>query len=248
MLAIWAPELPFQLARLREPELHGRPLGFRNPAEGRTPRLWMVDRLARSAGLEAGLPIDVALHREPGMVVLDPAPSSWLDARAFLGKQLLSYSPLGCLGRLGEGFLDLKGTERIHGPILDTAERVRRELWTVAGWETHGGLSRSLCASRLAARAEDQIRLVENGSEVPFLAPYPLAAIPSLEARSRDRLWHFGLHQIAQVQPMEMAALGRIIPPAEALQVLRQSASSGRLLLLRHQQPGRILHSHCLPW
>lgn len=223
MLAVWLPELPFQIARLQEPGLVGRPLGFRSPEAGRTPRLWMVDRTARRAGLEAGLPVDVALHQDPGLIVLDPAPTIWMDARTVLTRQLLAYSPLGRLGRFGEDFVDLRGTERLHGPELDAAERIRRDLQRGIGWEAHGGLSRSLTASRLAAKAEDQVRLVERGAEGPFLAPFSLGSLPALEARSRERLSHFGLHRIAQVQPMDAFALGRLIPPAEAYQVLRQA-------------------------
>ncbi len=228
MLAVWLPELPFQIARLQEPGLSGRPLGFRSPEAGRTPRLWMVDRTARKAGLEAGLPVDVALHRDPGLVVLDPAPSTWMDARTILERHLLAYSPLGRLGRFGEGWVDLQGTERLHGPALDAAERLRRDLQQDAGWLAHGGLSRSFSASRLAAKAEDQIRLVEAGTEVPFLAPYPLGALPALEAKSRDRLSHFGLHRVGQVQPMEVQALGRLIPTPEAYLVLRQARGEDR--------------------
>lgn len=223
MLAVWIPELPFQLARLREPALVGRPLGFRSPQTGPTPRLWMVDRQARSAGLEAGMALDVALHQDPGLVVLEPAPSSWMEARAFLSGRLLTYSPVGRLGRFGEGFVDLRGTERIHGRFLDAAEHLRRDLQASAGWEAHGGLSRSLAASRLAAKAEDQVRLVEEGAEAAFLGPYLLSALPALEARARTRLNHFGLHRVRQIQPMDLAHLGRVIPAPQAFQVLRQA-------------------------
>lgn len=223
MLAVWIPELPFQLARLREPALAGRPLGFRSPAAGSTPRLWMVDRQARGAGLEAGMPVEVALHQDPGLVILDPVPASWMEARAYLSTRLLTYSPVGRLGRFGEGFVDLRGTERIHGRALDAAEHLRRDLRSAAGWEAHGGLSRSLSASRLAAKAEDQIRLVEDGAESAFLGPYLLGALPALEARARVRLNHFGLHRVRQIQPMDLAHLGRVIPRSQAFEVLRQA-------------------------
>lgn len=223
MLAVWCPDLPFQLARLREPGLASRPLAFRDPAAKRTPTLWMVDRRGREAGLQAGMPMDLALHRDSGLVVLDPVPSTWLDARAFLGQRLLSFSPSGRLGRFGEGFLDLRGTERLHGPALDAAERIRRDLQRSAGWDAHGGLSRSLTASRLAARAEDQIRLVDDGTERPFLAPHRLGVLPALDTRGRDRLQAFGLHRVAQLQPMAVPDLARLLPATTAFQVLRQA-------------------------
>lgn len=110
-----------------------------------------------------------------------------------------------------------------HGPALDAAEHLRTGLRAELGWSAHGGLSQSFSASRLAAKAEDQVRLIEAGQEAPFLAPFPIGALTALEARSRERLQHFGLHRVAQVQPMEIDALGRIIPPTEAFRVLRQA-------------------------
>lgn len=222
MLAVWIPELPFQIARSGDPGLRERPLIFRAPAKGRTPTVWLADRLAKAAGIRADQPIETALRMESGLVVLDPAPSTWMDARNYLGGYLLRYSPIGKLGRLGEAYLDLRGTERIHGQALDAAEKVRLGLRD-QGWASHEGLSLSLAAARVAARIEDQIRAVEVGAESRFLSPHPLSALPSLEPRSRDRLHHFGLQRIGQIQPIEPGTLERLMPRDQAILVLRQA-------------------------
>jgi hypothetical protein len=133
--------------------------------------------------------------------------------------------------------------------VLDAAERLRMDLMRVDGWSAHGGLSQSFSASRLAAKTEDQVRMIEVGQEAHFLAPYALGALSALEARSRDRLQHFGLHRVAQVQPMEVQALGRIIPAPEAFQVLRQARGEDqdRLPPLETVQASETLRKIIMP-
>ena len=102
MLAMWVPELPFQLACGRDGGLKARPLAFLNPENPRTPSLWFVNRLGRAAGLGPGLPMDQALRRVPGLRVLDPSPQVWWEAQGSLGDLLQHWTPQGQLGRLGE--------------------------------------------------------------------------------------------------------------------------------------------------
>ncbi|HWQ08804.1 MAG TPA: hypothetical protein VN436_06850, partial [Holophaga sp.] len=165
MLAMWVPELPFQLACQREGGLRDRPLAFLSPDQGRTPSLWLVNRLARTEGAAPGDPMDQALRRVPGLRVLDPAPQTWWEAQASLGEFLSHWSPQGLLGRLGEALLELRGTNLLFGPPADAALKIQRELAAREGWASHGGLSRSATAARLAARLERRLELVRDGFE-----------------------------------------------------------------------------------
>src|SRR5208283_1450851 len=76
VLAMWVPEMPFQMACLQDPGLRDRPLAFLGPGPRRTPCLWLVNRLARTEGAAPGEPLDQALRRLPGLRVLDPAPQT----------------------------------------------------------------------------------------------------------------------------------------------------------------------------
>ena len=154
MLAMWVPEMPFQMACQQDPGLKDRPLAFLSPGPQRTPCLWLVNRLARAEGLAPGEPMDHALRRLPGLRVLDPAPQTWWEAQASLGEFLQHWSPQGLLGRMGEALVDLDGTGRLFGAPQDTAARIQRELAQATGWTSHGGLSRSATAARLATRLE----------------------------------------------------------------------------------------------
>jgi hypothetical protein len=252
MLAMWVPELPFQLACQREGSLRERPLAFLSPG-GRTPCLWLVNRLARAEGLAPGEPMDQALRRVPGLKVLDPAPQVWWEAQTSLGDFLTQWSPQGLLGRLGEALLELQGTTHLFGSPQDAAARILRELLSRIGWLGHGGLSRSATAARLAARQEHRLERVANGFEATFLAPHPLARLPDLQPRTRVRLRRLGLGRIGDLQPVPLPTLAQLMPEPDARRVLTQARGEDRPRLpMLADPPGSSRHPlrlepPCLP-
>ncbi len=251
MLAMWVPELPFQLACQREGSLRERPLAFLG--EGRTPHLWLVNRLARHEGLRAGDPMDEALRRCPGLRVMDPTPQMWWEAQASFGNFLTRWSPQGQMGRMGEALLELKGTTHLFGPPQDTASRMLKELQARMGWMGHGGLSCSATAARVAARLEHQLEPVADGCEAGFLAPHPLARLPDLQLRPQVRLRRLGLLQIGDLQPVPLSTLAQVMPEPDARKVLTQARGEDRPRLpMMADPPGESRHllrlePPCLP-
>ncbi|NTW87016.1 MAG: hypothetical protein HGB30_12730 [Holophagaceae bacterium] len=243
MLAMWVPELPFQLACGRDGALRERPLAFLNPETPRTPSLWFVNRLARAGGLAPGLPLDRALRVAPGLRVLDPAPQIWWEAQVSLGDFLQQWTPQGQLLRLGEALVELQGTQGLFGPLADTAERIRRELVQRHGWESHGGLSLSATAAQLAARAEHHLERVGEGGEAVFLAPHPLRRLPDLAPRLQERFQRLGLRSFGDLQPVPLPVLVELTNPklAPELRARVRGEDRPRLPLLT-ERPGHVRH------
>ena len=245
MLAMWVPELPFQLACQREGELRERPLAFLSPQGGRTPSLWLVNRLARAEGVAAGDPMDQALRRVPGLRILEPAPQTWWEAQASLGEFLSHWSPQGLLGRMGEALLELRGTHHLFGPPPDAALKIQRELAARAGWASHAGLSQSATAARLAAHLERRLELVRDGFEPTFLAPHALGRLPDLGPRLRWRFHRLGLRCFGDLQPVPLPTLAQLMPEPDARRVLAQARGEDRPRLpLLADPPGESRH----PW
>ena len=228
MLSLWVPELPFQLASGRDSRLSGRPLAFLSPHGGYTPTLWLVNRLARSEGIEAGDSMDRALRACPGLHVLDPAPQIWWEAQAGFGEFLTRWTPQGALGRMGEALIELRGTQSLYGNPKDAANLILKELSGSMGWSGHGGLSLSGTASRLAAKREHGIESVEEGFEASFLAPHPLKAISSIEAGILFRLNRLGLYQIRDLQPVPVDMLSQFIQSEKAKSILQAARGEDR--------------------
>ena len=265
MLAMWVPELPFQLACGRDGALRDRPLAFLNPETPRSPSLWFVNRLGRAEGLAPGLPLDQALRAAPGLRVLEPSPQVWWEAQAELGVFLQHWSPQGQLGRLGEALVELQGTQRLFGPPMDTAARMGRELAERHGWASHGGLSLSATAARIAAHAEHHLERVGEGAEAAYLAPHALRRLPELAPRLQERFQRLGLRCFGDLQPVPLAVLAELTHPklAPDLRARVRGEDRPRLPLLTerpghaHQawrlQPPRLpeevaLAARCLDW
>jgi hypothetical protein len=250
---MWVPELPFQLACGRDGALRDRPLAFLNPDTARSPSLWFVNRLGRAEGLVPGMPMDRALRVARGLRILDPAPQIWWEAQGSLGAFLQHWTPQGQLLRLGEALVELQGTQRLYGPLADTAERMRRDLAEQHGWESHGGLSLSATAAQLAAHAEQQLERVGEGAEAAFLAPQPLRRLPDLAPRLQDRFQRLGLRFFGDLQPVPLPVLAELTHPklAPDLRARVRGEDRPRLPLLTerpgHARHGWRLQPPCLP-
>ena len=243
MLAMWVPELPFQLACGRDGGLRDRPLAFLNPETPRSPSLWFVNRLGRAEGLVAGLPLDQALRAAPGLRVLEPSPQVWWEAQVSLGDFLQHWTPQGQLGRLGEALVELQGTQRLFGPLMDTAARIRRELAARHGWDSHGGLSLSATAAQFAARAEHQLERVTEGAEAAFLGPHPLRRLPDLAPRLRERFHRLGLRSFGDLQPVPLPVLAELTNPKTAPELRARVRGEDRPRLpLLTERPGHARH------
>jgi hypothetical protein len=187
--------------------------------------------------------MDQALRRVSGLRVLDPSPQIWWEAQANLGDFLQHWTPQGQLLRLGEALVELQGTQRIFGPLVDTAERMRRELAEQHGWDSHGGLSLSATAAQLAARAEHHLERVADGAEATFLAPQPLRSLSDLAPRLYDRFQRLGLRFFGDLQPVPLPVLVELTNAklAPDLRARVRGEDRPRLPLLM-ERPGHAHH------
>jgi hypothetical protein len=250
---MWVPELPFQLACGRDGGLRDRALAFLNPESPRSPTLWFVNRLGRAEGLVAGMPMDRALRAAPGLRVLDPSPQVWWEAQGSLGDFLQHWTPQGQLLRLGEALVELQGTQRLFGPLADTAMRMCRELADQHGWASHGGLSLSATAAQIAARAEHHLEWVVDGTDPTCLAPHSLRRLPDLAPRLQDRFHRLGLRAFGDLQPVPLLVLAELTNSklAPDLRARVRGEDRPRLPLLT-ERPGHVRHGWrlqppCLP-
>ena len=109
------------------PALRGRPVAVA-PAGADRATLLAVSPEARAAGLTRDTPVHRARKVCPDVILLPPNPALYARASHALTHILRFYAPTIEPRGYGHAFLDLTGTGRLFGPVVDVAERIRREV------------------------------------------------------------------------------------------------------------------------
>ena len=139
---------------LARPELRGKPV----VVGGRPDQRGVVSAAsyeARKYGIHSAMPLRTAGKLCPHAVFLDGSHKlygEWSDRIAAI---LAKYSPVVEMVSIDEAYLDLSGTERLHGPSLAAADRLLREITS----STKLPCSAGLASTRLVAKvASDQAK------------------------------------------------------------------------------------------
>src|SRR5580704_15051167 len=155
---------------------------------------------ARKFGVHSAMPLRTAAKLCPHAVFLDVRHTlyeEWSDRVAII---LAKYSPTVEMASIDEAYLDLSGTEKLHGPSLAAAHKLLTEITRTTGLPCSGGLA----STRLVAKvASDQAKprgllCVPAGAEEVFLAPLSVRRIPGIGKVTEQSLNKLGIVTVGQ--------------------------------------------------
>jgi len=193
---------------LDRPELRGKPVVVGGQPDQRG-IVSTASYEARKYGIHSAMPLRTAGRLCPHAVFLEPRHhlySEWSDRVAtILGK----YSPVVEMASVDEAYIDLAGTERLHGPPLAAANALLREITATTGLPVSAGLARTRLVAKVASDQAKPRGLVwvPAGSEEAFLAPLDVRRIPGIGKVTEAALKSRGIEKVGQLAGMAQEKL-----------------------------------------
>jgi DNA polymerase-4 len=164
---------------------------------------------ARAFGVHSAMPIAKARRLCPHAAFLPPRFARYEQVAGQVRAILASYSPLVEPLSLDEAFVDLTGTERLHGPAEETAHGLHRRIRAETGLACSVGLAGNKLLAKLASEAAKPggIHVVHEQDVEGFLSPLPVGRLWGIGPHTATVLAERGVHTVGDLRDVDASLL-----------------------------------------
>ncbi len=192
---------------LYDPGLKGKPVivGAAGDARG---VVAAASYEARKYGIHSAMPSRTAQRLCPHALFLPPRMELYEEWSEKVRAVLERFTPIVQMVSIDEAYLDLTGTERLHGPAWHAAQKIQRAIWeelNPAGGGAGLPCSIGVAASYLVAKVASELAKprgllwVPQGVEAAFLAPLPVRRIPGIGKVTEKVLYSMAVATVADL-------------------------------------------------
>ncbi|MBV8049725.1 MAG: DNA polymerase IV [Acidobacteriaceae bacterium] len=164
---------------------------------------------ARKFGVHSAMPLRTAAKMCPEAIFVNGHPDRYRECSEKVFRVLQSFSPLVEMASIDEAYLDMTGTDRLHGPPLYAAHLLHKKIKS----ETQLNCSIGIGTSRLIAKVSSAkakphgILWVISGQEAKFLAPLDVRDIPGVGKVTEQNLNALGILKVGDLSRFDDAFL-----------------------------------------
>jgi DNA polymerase-4 len=193
---------------LYDPSLKGRPVvvGGRPNERG---VVSAASYAARKFGVHSAMPLRTAYKLCPQAIFVEGHRERYSEYSHKVYGLLRQFSPQVEMASIDEAYLDITGTERLHGPPLAAAHKLHGMVCNA----TKLNCSIGVATARMVAKvASDQAKpngvlWILPGQEANFLAPLDVRKIPGVGKVTERHLHAAGIRKVGDLAKLEEAFL-----------------------------------------
>jgi DNA polymerase-4 len=160
---------------------------------------------ARKFGVHSAMPLRTAARLCPRAIFVDGHPARYREYSGRVFEVLNRFSPLVEMASIDEAYLDMTGTERLHGPPVRAAHVLHEAMKS----ETRLNCSIGIATARLVAKvASDQAKpngvlWIVPGREAAFLAPLEVRKIPGVGKVTEKNLHALSIRKVGDLARLD---------------------------------------------
>jgi len=168
--------------------------------------------IARMSGVRSAMPMYKAKKLCPDAVILPPNMKRYREVGRAIKEKMRALTPLVEPLSIDEAFMDLSGTEGLHGaPPAKSLARLAAEIEQEIGISVSIGLAPNKFLAKLGSDMDKPrgFTVIGTSDARALLATMPISRLYGIGAKSVQALAKDGLSQISQLQEMDLASLMR---------------------------------------
>ena len=193
------------------PELQGKPV-----IVGGTSNRGVVSAAsyeARKFGVRSAMPIFEARRKCPHGIFIPVRMARYQEVSRQVMHILEHYSPVIEQVSIDEAYMDVSGLERLFGPPLELATRMKREVKERTSLTCSVGIAPNKFLAKIASelRKPDGLTVIPPDEAEPFAASLPIEKIPGVGKKTVDRLKAMGVSRLGHVGDLPEQVLSRAV-------------------------------------
>lgn len=189
---------------LYDPSLKGKPVVVGGAADQRGV-VSAASYAARKFGVRSAMPLRTAATLCPQAIFVEGHPDRYRDCSLKIRAVLDRFTPAVEMASIDEAYLDMTGTERLHGPPFRAAHLLHEAIRDATSLNCSIGASRTRLVSKIASdqAKPNGVLWIPPGCEAEFLAPLNVSRVPGVGKVTGEALTQLGIRRIGDLAALD---------------------------------------------